>query len=108
MSFEYGLGPNEKCGDQVATMGKGKELNDGPRDAGAEERRNWIDWLEAEGELDQAEMLKTFNCGIGMAIVTPAAEAAAVAASLSAAGETVVELGTIREASNWPQRVRYG
>ena len=67
-----------------------------------------FDWLEAEGELDQAEMLKTFNCGIGMAIVTPATEAATVAASLSAAGETVVELGTIREATDWPQRVRYG
>ena len=67
-----------------------------------------FDWLETEGELDQAEMLKTFNCGIGMAIVIPATEAAAAAANLRAAGETVVEIGRICEAPNWPQRVRYG
>lgn len=54
-------------------------------------------WLAEQGGLDQAEMLKTFNCGIGMvAAVTP--EKADVARhTFAARGHEVIEIGKIGE-----------
>jgi phosphoribosylformylglycinamidine cyclo-ligase len=52
-------------------------------------------WLATTGALAQADMLRTFNCGIGMVAVVARAGAAAVTAALAAAGETVVELGEV-------------
>ncbi len=52
-------------------------------------------WLAETGGMEQAELLKTFNCGIGMIVVCDAAEADAVAKLLTAAGETVSRLGEI-------------
>lgn len=53
-------------------------------------------WLQAEGNIVPSEMHKTFNCGIGMAIVMAKENAAAAKALLEAAGETVYEIGHIR------------
>jgi phosphoribosylformylglycinamidine cyclo-ligase len=39
-------------------------------------------WLKQEANLDDAEMLRTFNCGVGMIVVTSAKEATRVLASL--------------------------
>jgi phosphoribosylformylglycinamidine cyclo-ligase len=52
-------------------------------------------WLATAGGVAEAEMLKTFNSGIGMVVVADAAKADAVAARLSEAGETVVRLGHV-------------
>jgi phosphoribosylformylglycinamidine cyclo-ligase len=52
-------------------------------------------WLAAEGGLAQAEMLKTFNAGIGMVLVVAQDRADALAAELAAAGETVHRLGHV-------------
>ncbi|MDA0187352.1 MAG: phosphoribosylformylglycinamidine cyclo-ligase [Proteobacteria bacterium] len=52
-------------------------------------------WLVAEGGLAQAEMLKTFNAGIGMVLVVAADRADALAAELAAAGESVYHLGHV-------------
>ncbi len=52
-------------------------------------------WLQATAGIDDHEMNRTFNNGIGMVVVVAAASAAAVAALLSAAGETVCTIGTI-------------
>ncbi len=52
-------------------------------------------WLASEGSLAQAEMLKTFNAGIGMVLVVDAARADALAALLSEAGESVHRLGHV-------------
>ncbi|KQQ91293.1 phosphoribosylformylglycinamidine cyclo-ligase [Aureimonas sp. Leaf324] len=52
-------------------------------------------WLASEGGIAEAEMLRTFNCGVGMIVVVSEAEAAAVAAILQSEGETVVPLGRI-------------
>jgi phosphoribosylformylglycinamidine cyclo-ligase len=46
--------------------------------------------------MDQAELLKTFNCGIGMIAVVAADRAEAVAALLTGEGERVVRLGQVR------------
>ena len=50
-------------------------------------------WIAATGGVAEKEMLRTFNCGIGMIAVVPAEQAEAVAAILTAEGETVVTLG---------------
>ena len=45
--------------------------------------------------LSGQEMARTFNCGIGMAVVVAEADVAEVTASLKAAGETVHRIGDI-------------
>jgi phosphoribosylformylglycinamidine cyclo-ligase len=52
-------------------------------------------WLAAAGGVAEAEMLRTFNCGIGMIAVVEPAKADAVAAVLRQAGEAVVRLGEV-------------
>ena len=60
-------------------------------------------WLARTGGIAAAEMLRVFNCGVGMALVVSDAEAAI--AALSAAGESVFRIGTI-EAAAGPASVR--
>lgn len=50
-------------------------------------------WLAEIGGLDQAELVRTFNCGIGMIAVVAPEDADRVTAALSADGETVVRFG---------------
>lgn len=52
-----------------------------------------FDWLQQAGELDDAEMLRTFNCGIGLCLVVSKADADAAIAQLTASGETVWRIG---------------
>ncbi len=52
-------------------------------------------WLAETGEIDEAEMLKTFNCGVGMILVVSAERADALTELLKGAGETVSRLGTV-------------
>jgi len=52
-------------------------------------------WLAREGGVPSEEMIRTFNCGIGMAVVTEAGKAADVAAILANHGETVHRIGRI-------------
>ena len=54
-------------------------------------------WLQQTGNVEQQEMYRTFNCGIGMAVIVPAEQADAAQALLAEQGETVYRLGTIRE-----------
>ncbi len=55
-------------------------------------------WLAATGEVAQSEMLRTFNCGIGMAVVASRAGADDVEAALRAVGEKPLRIGEIVEA----------
>ena len=52
-------------------------------------------WLTETAGLSQPELLKTFNCGIGMIAVVAADRAAPLTALLQAEGETVIPLGQI-------------
>ncbi|OAM29957.1 phosphoribosylformylglycinamidine cyclo-ligase [Eikenella longinqua] len=54
-------------------------------------------WLQQAGNVGQQEMYRTFNCGIGMAVIVPAEQADAAQAFLAEQGETVYLLGIIRE-----------
>ncbi|NIJ32386.1 phosphoribosylformylglycinamidine cyclo-ligase [Sphingomonas oligoaromativorans] len=52
-------------------------------------------FLQAQGRIEPEEMARTFNCGIGMAVVVAAADVEAVTTALEAAGETVHRIGHI-------------
>ena len=52
-------------------------------------------WLAEQGGLDQGEMLKTFNCGIGMVAAVSPDNADAARVAFEAAGHEVFELGKI-------------
>lgn len=52
-------------------------------------------WLAEEGGLEQAELLKTFNAGIGMVLVVAADRAEALSGLLTEAGETVHRIGQV-------------
>ncbi|MBK4215543.1 phosphoribosylformylglycinamidine cyclo-ligase [Paracoccus caeni] len=60
-------------------------------------------WLAEAGGVSQAEMLKTFNSGIGLILSVAADRADMLAALLEAEGETVFRIGTVTEG----QGVRY-
>jgi len=57
-------------------------------------------WLASAGGIAQNEMLRTFNCGIGMVIVTAPRDADAVIKSFSRAGEKAVALGSVIKSSD--------
>ena len=52
-------------------------------------------WLQRTAGIDDVEMNRTFNNGIGMVVVIDAAHAAACADTLRSAGETVYTIGAI-------------
>jgi phosphoribosylformylglycinamidine cyclo-ligase len=63
-------------------------------------------WLADEGGVAQGEMLRTFNCGIGMIAIAAAKDAERVSAAFAAAGEATVVLGQVVRAAAEP-RVTY-
>lgn len=52
-------------------------------------------WLKAAGRISDAEMARAFNCGIGLVVAVAADQAEAVAKALTAAGESVAQIGRI-------------
>jgi phosphoribosylformylglycinamidine cyclo-ligase len=54
-------------------------------------------WMAETGGIAEAEMLKTFNCGIGMIVVCAEGRADELTALLAEAGETVSRLGTVTD-----------
>ncbi|HXY75448.1 MAG TPA: phosphoribosylformylglycinamidine cyclo-ligase [Steroidobacteraceae bacterium] len=65
------------------------------------ERRSWgrdpvFDWLAREGNIEPAEMYRTFNCGIGMVVILPADRAQDAIALLTARGERAQVIGAVR------------
>ena len=64
-------------------------------------RKSWVApkvfaWLQAQGQVDDVEMARTFNCGIGMVVIVAKENAAAATKLLQAHGETVFTVGEIR------------
>jgi phosphoribosylformylglycinamidine cyclo-ligase len=60
-------------------------------------------WLAATGDVSEREMLRTFNCGIGMIAVLDRNAAAAAIEQFAAHGEKVVQLGEIIAGSGEPK-----
>ncbi len=59
------------------------------------ERLPIFDWLIKQAGLEQAEALKTFNCGIGMIAITSEANAAEIEAALASQDITPVRIGKV-------------
>ncbi|HVL37554.1 MAG TPA: phosphoribosylformylglycinamidine cyclo-ligase [Burkholderiales bacterium] len=59
-------------------------------------------WLQDAGGVAEDEMLRVFNCGIGMTLIVAAGDAARAAEILRAAGESVYEIGVIEPAQGEP------
>ncbi len=64
-------------------------------DADAWAQPRLMAFLQAQGNIEPAEMARTFNCGIGMVLAVSADEAASLKSDLEAAGETVHVIGAI-------------
>ena len=56
-------------------------------------------WLASSGRIGEQEMLRTFNCGIGMVAVLDPSSAKAASDSFAANGEIVIQLGEVVPAS---------
>ena len=59
------------------------------------ERPESFNWINAKGQLEPIEMLRTFNCGIGFVIATREEHATQVRSQLEADGERVYDIGRI-------------
>ena len=64
-----------------------------------------FDWLQREGNVESTEMHRTFNCGVGMAVVVAAGDAARAIEAFNAAGEQAWLLGRIDAATDGPRVV---
>jgi len=55
-----------------------------------------FDWLQQAGNVEEREMARTFNCGIGFVVVVADNDAERAMAALIAHGETVRRIGHVR------------
>jgi phosphoribosylformylglycinamidine cyclo-ligase len=75
------------------------------------DRSSWtlppiFQWLQAQGNVPDGEMLRVFNCGIGMVAVVGADDAQSAADALQRSGETVFRIGVIdRRGADEPQTI---
>ena len=72
-------------------------------DASATPLPPMMKWLAKTAEISNLEMARTFNCGIGMAVVVAEENADAAQAILAEHGETVLRIGRIVELTEGPQ-----
>lgn len=64
-----------------------------------------FNWLQEKGNISRYEMYRTFNCGVGMVIAVPAAEAEKAVSLLTQAGETAWVIGKIEALGNGTEQV---
>jgi phosphoribosylformylglycinamidine cyclo-ligase len=57
-----------------------------------------FDWLSREGGVAEAEMRRTFNCGLGLVLVVSPDQAPPIMAALLNAGETAEVVGELSPA----------
>ena len=66
-----------------------------------------FDWLQSRGAIQEQEMLRTFNCGIGMMILAAENDADEICEALNKVGEPVHRIGRVTETGDTSQRVQY-
>ncbi|UTM57937.1 phosphoribosylformylglycinamidine cyclo-ligase [Photobacterium sp. CCB-ST2H9] len=64
-----------------------------------------FNWLQQAGNVETHEMYRTFNCGVGLVIALPQAQAAQAVELLNAEGENAWLLGTIAQAAEGEAQV---
>ena len=81
-------------------------LPDGVRariDTKAWPRPDVYEWITREGQLPETEMLRVFNCGIGMILIVPGESADEILGRLRGLGERGYRIGTVeRKAKDDP------
>jgi phosphoribosylformylglycinamidine cyclo-ligase len=87
---------------RVVPEGLGLEI-----DLGSWPRPAVFEWLQRQGRIAEAEMLRTFNCGVGLVLLAAADSAPAIAARLAELGETVYRIGRVVPVTDGGPRVRY-
>ena len=60
-------------------------------------------WLQKQGNVSQADMLTTFNCGVGMIVCVSAEDEKSTLEALQALGETVFVIGELVESEGKPE-----
>jgi len=68
-------------------------------DSSAWARPPIFSWLKEQGQIEESELLRTFNCGIGMVIALRPDDVITAREALEAAGETVLEIGSVTAGS---------
>jgi len=64
-------------------------------DADSWEQPRLMAFLQAQGHIEPGEMARTFNCGVGMVLAVSPDDAGSVTRDLTAAGETVFQVGRV-------------
>jgi phosphoribosylformylglycinamidine cyclo-ligase len=64
-----------------------------------------FNWLQQMGNIEENEMLRTFNCGVGMVLCVAERDADLAMETLTNAGEQVWRLGHIEESTGAPEVV---
>ncbi len=75
-------------------------------DTSAWRRPAVFDWLQNHGTIEDGEMLRTFNCGIGMVMLTAPDAAGKVCAAAASSGIECIDIGVVTERRD-EDRVRY-
>ncbi|MGR9013574.1 MAG: phosphoribosylformylglycinamidine cyclo-ligase [Gammaproteobacteria bacterium] len=65
-----------------------------------------FNWLQEKGNVSQADMLVTFNCGIGMIVCVAAEDELSTLETLTQLGETAIAIGEVVESEGKPE-VKY-
>ena len=84
-----------------------------PRNMVAEiNQTSWVrpaifDWLAEKGGIEEAEMLRTFNCGIGMVVVLPEASLDIAQSLLNASGIQSQVIGSLKSSDETTPTVEY-
>lgn len=73
--------------------------------------KNWVrpkifDWLQQNGNIADAEMARTFNCGIGLVLVVAPEDVAKLTQILQDHGEKVFQIGEIKARQNDEHQVK--
>jgi phosphoribosylformylglycinamidine cyclo-ligase len=74
-------------------------------DSGSWQRPALFDWLQQQGSIDDVEMWRTFNCGVGMVVCVPAEAAETAIGMLNAAGESAWRIGSVAAGAAQPRVV---
>ena len=64
-------------------------------EAGAWPQPRLMAFLQAQGSIEPEEMARTFNCGVGMAVIVSEGDVKDMSQALEEAGETVFEIGRV-------------
>ena len=71
------------------------------------QRPSIFDWIQANGQVEEQEMLRTFNCGIGMVVCVAANDSERAIEILEQQGENVTVIGEIEKADSKEPSVTY-